>query len=142
MAFLILLCTNFTFAEEFSKYSEFDIEVVVKDIRNEKGKVLLSVYDQAEGFPGKSEYAIETHSADIKEGKAIFQFSLPAGEYALSVLHDENGNNELDANFIGMPKEGIGVSLNPKSFMGPPKYEKSKFSLDKDRRLEIKMLYL
>ena len=32
---------------------------------------------------------------------------LPQGSYAVSVLHDENGNGKMDKNFVGMPKEGL-----------------------------------
>jgi uncharacterized protein (DUF2141 family) len=31
------------------------------------------------------------------------------GDYAISVFHDENSNGKLDRNFMGMPKEGVGI---------------------------------
>ena len=30
------------------------------------------------------------------------------------VLHDENSNNKFDRIFVGIPKEGYGVTNNPK----------------------------
>ena len=37
---------------------------------------------------------------------------LPAGVYAVSVFHDENMNQKLDKNFVGVPKEEYGASNN------------------------------
>ena len=39
--------------------------------------------------------------------------NLAPGSYVASVQHDEDGNGKLKTNFIGMPKEGIGLSNNP-----------------------------
>ena len=44
----------------------------------------------------------------------MLQFNLPAGNYAVQVMHDENENNKLDTNFMGMPIEGYGFSNNPR----------------------------
>lgn len=45
------------------------------------------------------------------------------------VVHDENSNNILDTNWVGMPKEGIGMSNNAKGRMGPPKYLDASFTV-------------
>ena len=45
-------------------------------------------------------------------------------------MHDENRNGKLDTNFLGIPKEGVGASNNPKSRFGPPSFEESMFVLD------------
>ena len=54
---------------------------------------------------------------------------LPEGEYAISIFHDENNNNELDTNFLGIPKEGLGASNDARGHFGPPKYKDVKFYL-------------
>lgn len=58
-----------------------------------------------------------------------------AGEYALVIYHDENGNGRLDKNFIGIPKEPMGFSnrYRPK---GPPVYDRARFELYAD---EVRM---
>jgi uncharacterized protein (DUF2141 family) len=67
---------------------------------------------------------------------------LPAGVYAVSVFHDENMNQKLDKNFVGVPKEGYGASNNPKKKMGPPSFEEAKFQLSgTEQSLEIKLMY-
>ena len=42
---------------------------------------------------------------------------------------NENGNNKMDSNFLGIPKEDYACSNNAKGFMGPPKWEDAKFEV-------------
>jgi len=89
--------------------------------RNDKGQTCVSLFNNPKGFPGKHEYAYKIMRCGIKGKQAIIEFTdLPYGTYAVGVLHDENLNNKMDTNIIGIPKEGFGTSNNPKSFMGPP----------------------
>jgi uncharacterized protein (DUF2141 family) len=53
---------------------------------------------------------------------------LPPGQYALSVIHDENGNGRLDT-ILKVPREGFGFSRNPAIRMGPPRFEETRFQV-------------
>ncbi|MFO7534417.1 MAG: MipA/OmpV family protein [Kiritimatiellia bacterium] len=53
---------------------------------------------------------------------------LPAGEYALAVFVDENGNGRLDRNFVGIPREPLGFS-NRYRAKGPPAFSRASFRL-------------
>ena len=57
---------------------------------------------------------------------------LPFGKYAITIFHDVNDNEELDTNFIGIPKEPYGFSNNPKSSFGPPGFDDAVFEFEKD----------
>lgn len=69
-------------------------------------------------------------------------FRLPAGEYAVAIIHDENENDTLDlAPFpFPRPKEGLGVSNDDWGF-GRPDYEKARFALEASRRLDVTLRY-
>jgi uncharacterized protein (DUF2141 family) len=56
---------------------------------------------------------------------------IPCGEYAIKLYHDANMNQELDKNFLKIPKEQYGFS-NCKGCLLPPKWEKAKFRFDKE----------
>jgi uncharacterized protein (DUF2141 family) len=60
--------------------------------------------------------------------EVVLKFDLPAGEYAVQVLHDENDNGKLDTNFMGMPTEGYGFSNNPQ-VMRRAHFDEAKFPL-------------
>ena len=54
--------------------------------------------------------------------------ALPRGDYALAVIHDENGNARLDT-IAGIPREGFGFSRNPPIRFGPPRFAAARFDL-------------
>jgi uncharacterized protein (DUF2141 family) len=54
--------------------------------------------------------------------------ALPRGDYALAVIHDENGNGKLDT-FAGIPREGYGFSRNAPVRFGPPRFAAARFTL-------------
>ncbi|MGH7178083.1 MAG: DUF2141 domain-containing protein [Tepidisphaeraceae bacterium] len=96
--------------------------VRVTDLRNHSGKLILSVYRSADGFIGNPGKAVATQSKSIDADVMTFTLDLPPGAYAVCVLHDENANQKMDTNLIGIPKEGYGVTNNPK-----PRFRVAKF---------------
>jgi uncharacterized protein (DUF2141 family) len=89
--------------------------------------------------------AVESRVVQIEAKSLTAQVvfdKLPQGEYAVSLIHDENMNGKLDYNFFGMPVEGYGFSNNPPKGFGPPKYELTTFSLKElEHLVEIKVIY-
>jgi uncharacterized protein (DUF2141 family) len=121
------------------------LTVHVIGARNAKGKIRAALFNGAEGFPNDASKAIQTQSADIdlqtSSAQIVFT-NVPGGVYAVSVFHDENMNQKLDKNFVGVPKEGYGASNNPKKKMGPPNFGETKFKLNGTQQsLEIKLMY-
>jgi uncharacterized protein (DUF2141 family) len=119
--------------------------VNVTGARNAKGKIRAALFSSGEGFPNDASKAIQRQAADIdpqtSSGQIVFT-NVPEGVYAISLFHDENMNQKLDKNLIGMPKEGYGASNNPKKKMGPPNFGETKFQLNGTQQsLEIKLMY-
>jgi uncharacterized protein (DUF2141 family) len=121
------------------------LTVHVIGARNTKGKIRAALFNGAEGFPNDASKAIQTQSADIDPQTSSAQIvftNVPDGVYAVSVFHDENMNQKLDKNFVGVPKEGYGASNNPKKKMGPPSFSETEFQLiGTQQSLEIKLMY-
>jgi len=66
--------------------------------------------------------------------------SLQYGEYAVRVFHDENKNEIIDTNFLGIPTEDYGYSNNVSSWFGPPSWDRAKFIFDKiEMTIEIEV---
>ncbi len=125
----ILVHTNLVAQEKYTLTVEFS------NIKNDKGKIWVAVYNTDDGW---MKDMVTGDSATISNQTSSINFTLPAGEYAVSVFHDENENKKLDTNSIGIPKEKYGFSNNPKSTFGPPSYSKAKFTLQEDKRINIK----
>ncbi len=95
------------------------------------GDLAYLVFASPNGFPGDSAKSIQHGFLPIQPQQARMQFSLelPPGRYAVSVYEDQNGNHKLDHNFIGIPREPVGASNNPKGHFGPPRFEECAFTL-------------
>lgn len=119
------------------------IEVCIDNIRSSDGTVGVALFNTKKGFPGKSHKALEGQNVPAGEQCVVRFENVPYGSYAVSVLHDENGNGKMDKAFLGIPKEGFGTSNNPKISMGPPSFSDSRFELDQQvLTLNIDMKYL
>lgn len=121
------------------------LTVHVTGARNAKGKIRAALFSGADGFPNDASKAVQTQPADIDAQTLTAQIvftNLPEGVYAVSIFHDENNNEKLDKNFMGIPKEGYGSSNNPKKKMGPPSFDETKFQVNgTEQSLEIKLMY-
>jgi uncharacterized protein (DUF2141 family) len=59
---------------------------------------------------------------NLVDGVLTTTFDVEPGDYAVLVHHDDNDNDKMDTNFIGIPKEPIGLSNSAVPKLGPPKY--------------------
>ncbi len=104
------------------------IRVSVTNVRNDRGFVLVSLFKDGVGFPDNAEKAVKRIKLSISNGKAEILFSsLAAGTYAVAILHDENNDQKLNKNILGIPKEGFGFSNNVMGTFGPPSFSKAGF---------------
>ena len=100
------------------------LEVDVSNIKSGKGSTRVGLFKTEKEFLKKAaEGKVVKSSAGIVT--VIFE-NLPAGDYGLSVIHDENENGELDSNAFGIPKEGFGFGNNAMGTFGPPSFEAAK----------------
>jgi uncharacterized protein (DUF2141 family) len=120
------------------------LEVTVPQVRNAQGGLGCQLFASAQGFPKKGERALQSVMSPITNGTARCRFQpVPAGTYAVAVVHDENGNQKLDSNFLGVPTEGYGVSNNKTYAMSEPRWDESRFDLaeGESRQLTISLRY-
>ncbi|MDJ1492332.1 DUF2141 domain-containing protein [Cytophagaceae bacterium DM2B3-1] len=121
---------------------ESSIHITVVNLRNTQGHVLLSVFKSEDGFPNNPAKAVKLIKSKIIGDKAeIVLDNMPDGDYAISVLHDENDNGKMDTGAFGIPKEGYGASNDAKAVLGPPSYKDAHFKHQQSTSLKIKMKY-
>src|SRR5262249_2772539 len=115
------------------------IHVEITGLRNDMGQVHCALYSSPDGFPKDSKKAVAHVTSAISHQHAVSEFSgIAPGSYAVSVFHDENSNGKLDANFMGIPREGVGASNNAKGHLGPPKFHDAAFHF-LDNRLDLQI---
>jgi uncharacterized protein (DUF2141 family) len=118
------------------------LDVHFTGLRSTKGMVRACLTRNPKHFP-QCQNDPQAVKASVAAGpNARMQFTgVPAGEYALTVLHDENSNFRADM-LMGIPREGVGFSRNPVLRFGPPRFEAARFSMageqDRDEGVTIK----
>jgi len=120
--------------------SKSQLKIKITNIKKAQGEIRLAVYTPDQKFLGK-EIAKGFNQAVDKKGELVLSInSLPFGTYAISVYHDEDGDGELDSNFLGIPKEPYGFSNNARGIFGPPKYKAASFEFNELQQLiEVKV---
>ncbi|MAU41531.1 MAG: hypothetical protein CMF31_07900 [Kordiimonas sp.] len=104
------------------------LTVIVSGADANKGQVMARLFSSAESYT-KEAYATQTAAVD-SDGKATLVFEgLPAGDYAFSAFYDRDSDGKMKKNFLGIPREKFGFSNNAAPSMGPPSYEKARFTL-------------
>jgi uncharacterized protein (DUF2141 family) len=120
-----------------------DLLINVTNIRNNNGLIAYIIFDSQAGWPNNIQEAYTLGTSNISEGNCtIAIMDIPYGKYAISILHDENNNQKLDKNFLGIPQEGIGASNNNYRRYGAPLYEESLINIvSKNNYQVIKLKY-
>jgi uncharacterized protein (DUF2141 family) len=117
------------------------LEVHVGGLRSTKGIIRFCVTTEAKSFPDCKTGKVFTRSVPAATPHVRFD-DLPAGDYAVAVIHDENGNAKLDT-FMGIPREGFGFSRNPVIRFGPPSFKSTQFPVGGDAAVQqVTMKYM
>ena len=120
------------------------ITVAISNFRNSEGLAQVTLYDREDEFLSEDSATAQKVRVEIEGEKATAEFAgIQPGNYAIALMHDEDGDGEMKKNLIGIPKEGIGMSNDAKPKFGPPKWEDAVFEVgEEDVSLTIAMFYM
>jgi len=126
-ALVIFLLSIFS---TFSTPGNGEIKLIIKDTKSNTGVIRVLVFNQADGFPEEPKMAFKALSIPVKNFAAETLIKgLPAGTYAVSIFHDEDGDGVFKKNSVGLPIDSYGFSNNPTLFFGPPSFSKCKVTV-------------
>lgn len=118
------------------------LEVDIHGLRSGRGLVHACLTRDPRRFPdcrGDPQAVTATVQA---QAPRIRLTGFAPGRYALTLLHDENGNRRLDT-VLGIPREGFGFSRNPVVRFGAPKFRQVDIELGPGfTRHRVRMQYL
>jgi len=133
--FIFLFIGNVAYSQTSS------LEITVTNIKNAKGNIILSLYNNEKTFPHENE-EFRTASIPINGNKVKYTFTgLPPGEYAVALFHDKNSDGICNRNFIGKPKEGYGFSRNYKPRFSAPDFKDCKILLNRNTQITIELIF-
>ena len=140
----ILIILNFVFLnlifsqEETTKFyiteirGDISLEMEINNLESNKGPIYIRILDENENPVIVGTSPVINYSSEIS-----FDSIFP-GKYAIQFFHDENENQKMDFNLIGIPKEKFGSSNDVKPILGPPKFEKMLFEIYEDKKIVMK----
>ena len=114
------------------------------ELRNSEGTFRCALFKNKEGYPTQHLKATYRVTAPITQARSVCVFKdVPAGTYALTVLHDENDNETMDNHQTGMPLEGFGSSNDADAgLVTPPTYADAAFTVtEADQKLSLLIRY-
>ncbi|MGC9330982.1 MAG: DUF2141 domain-containing protein [Bacteroidales bacterium] len=121
----------------------YTVEVKVNNVKSNDGYISIALYNSAKTFlSDKKEDIFMGKKVKACKGSTIVRFeNVPPGTYGMALLHDENNNNKMDKNYLGIPKEGYCFSENAKINFGKPKFEEARFRVHGDVYTTVFMNY-
>jgi uncharacterized protein (DUF2141 family) len=119
------------------------VDADITGLRSAKGQVLACLTTRADRFPDcQKDPNARRVTVATSTARTLRFDGLPSGDYALALIHDENGNGRLDT-MMGIPREGFGFSRNPVIRFGPPKFSEASISVTSgavDENVKVKYL--
>jgi uncharacterized protein (DUF2141 family) len=122
------------------------IDVTITGVRVQQGgELIVALYDRAVGWlqPDSARVLRKLPVGPDSVVAIAFEGLPPDSGYALTVIHDRNGNGKMDMRWFPFPrpKEGTGVSQNHVR-AGPPEYDRARVPVgDTVERITIGMRY-
>lgn len=91
-----------------SQAQKRSVQITITNITTASGTIVLSAHDSEESF--KKKKPVQTVRIPASVSSVTIELSLEPGECAFCVFHDTNGDGDLNAGFMGIPKEPFGFS--------------------------------
>lgn len=106
------------------------VEVRVAGVTGNGGKVNVAVCDK-EHFLKDCAYS---GSAPAQAGLTVVTVdNVPAGTWAVLAYQDDNSNDKLDRNLLGIPSENYGFSRAARGKFGPPGFADAALDIRDDK---------
>tara|TARA_B100000780_G_scaffold80709_1_gene54975 strand:- start:5105 stop:5521 length:417 start_codon:yes stop_codon:yes gene_type:complete len=123
----------------------FELKLNISNIQSE-GNLMIAVWSDSNSWNNNTKNSLGqlvgfkySFKEKVKKGKFSTVIKLLKDNYFISILLDENFNNKMDKNFIGIPKEQYGFSTKKKIRFRKPDYDEGSFKFFKDSTLNIEL---
>ncbi len=132
----------FSFSKEPSVMIEKSIELNLSNIRNTDGCIYVFVYSYENQYPYNPFAYFKFKKETIQNGnlQVVLSDLQLNGTCALTILDDENSNDDLDR-WFGIPTEGYGFSNNIRPFFSLPDYEELLFDPLMKKQVHVELQY-
>ncbi len=134
--FHLLLLSGFLLSAQPEGPAKVKLSIKVEDVRSTDGTINIALYQQQHDFMSDDDLYT---ALKVKAVRPITTatIELPPGEYAVAIYQDEDENDEMEKNFLGIPKEPVGLSNDAIKGMSRPRFEDAAFELSTAKTVVI-----
>ena len=130
-SFFLLILSQFS----GSAFSQYSLEIEISGIRNNQGVIMIQLLNS-------SQEVVDQVKGVIKDDSCVVTFTnLAPSKYAIQYYQDENLNEKLDKNKLGIPTEGYGFSNDAYGMFGPKPFKYWLFDLNSDKKVALRIKY-
>lgn len=134
---IILATVVSTLSLKAQEATGITITVTIENVLSSEGQIIAGLHTEDTFMKGEG---IASQLKNASKGEMTLMFNdVTPGTYAIMLLHDTNGNNRMDFEANGMPKESYTNSGNIEMY-GPPTFAGAKFEVS-DENQEISLRF-
>ena len=140
LAFCFL--TSYTGIAQINNISEdekksYELTLNITNIKS-KGNLIISIMIDSLAYSSNiSSSKTKSFKENIDKNNFTKIISLPKDKYLIQLYIDENLNDKIDYNFLGIPKEQYGFSSKEIIRFRKPKFDEASFDLKKNLTIDI-----
>ena len=134
--------TSYTGIAQINNISEdeknsYELTLNITNIKS-KGNLNISIMTDSLAYSSNiSSSKTKSFKENIDKNNFTKTISLPKGKYLIQLYIDENLNDKMDSNFLGIPKEQYGFSSKEIIRFRKPKFDEASFDLNKNLTIDI-----
>lgn len=114
-----------------------DLSVIITGVKKDDGRIYVGLFNDPKEFPWGKQQKGQFTVGDKETVRVVFT-DVDFGNYAIVAYQDKNANEELDLNFLGIPKELYGITGI--KVLREPTFEEASFEVSSDNqqiRIEV-----
>lgn len=93
------------------------------------GMLRCALFKAETGFPMDPDQAWQRVAATPQSGRCVFTVPAQRSNYAVAVGHDEDGDERVKTNLLGIPREGWATSNDVRPTLRAPTFAESSFEV-------------
>jgi uncharacterized protein (DUF2141 family) len=105
------------------------IVVTIDGMHSAQGDVFVGLYATPSKFLNGNQCDAQRKVMASTGPITVVFDNLRPGTYAVGAFHDENANDHLDTNFVGLPIEGYALSNGVRAMMSKPTFQQAAFTV-------------
>lgn len=114
------------------------LTVHVRGANPPNGTAEVSLFNSSDTFMREPFLQVSGEFSEDGNQDAVFA-AVPTGNYAVVVVHDANGNGQLDRGILGIGGEHYAWSNGVSPWFGWPDFEDVMFPVEADTEIEIRL---